>query len=345
MRSNQRLDIWNNEDDNLKNNNFNIDFKPMISELKPEDLEHIEYTADLIWFKDCPQWFLIWVDKLKFVFAGMVVLGYVSAFLLDKVFNMPWLADPINIFMVILSMITVCSFYMGVHTNGGNMRQKEFNKYNDDNIFWSPMDLDYDTREYFNIPDVIGAITSRDVAFDSVNKVLGFRDSRLSTGDIVYNTSEISGSNTDSHYVEHRCHYSASPIDTNLPSMSLTRKKLDYAHTYRLFAIKMPDGSLADLIIKKISRKIRREIRRGPDEKDKIVGALQKNDLGVKIEKWFSRYPDVTTVDIFPDMFLIYWSPGIPGDFNSVEALPETVISTYETRLAGTLDFKSILEV
>ncbi len=347
MRSNQCLDIWNNEDDNLKNNNFNIDFKPMISELKPENLEHIEYTADLIWFKDCPQWFLIWVDKLKFVFAGMVVLGYVSAFLLDKVFNMPWLADPINIFMVILSMITVCSFYMGVHTNGGNMRQKEFNKYNDDNIFWSPMDLDYDTREYFNIPNVIGAITSRYVAFDSVTNVLAFRDSRLSIGDIEYETRENSIGDSDSsyRYERHRCPYSASPIDANLPSMKLTRKKWDYIHTSRLFAIKMPDGSLADLIIKKISRKIRREIRRGPDEKDKIVGALQKNDLGVKIEKWFSRYPEVAGVDIFPDMFVIYWGSEIPGDFNSVEALPETVISTYETRLAGTLDFKSILEV
>lgn len=339
--------IWKNEDEDLKNNDFNIDFEPMISELKPEDVEHIEYTADLL--EDCPQWFLIWVDKLKFVFVGMAVLYCVLAFLLDKVFNMPWLLDHSVIFGPILIMVAVGSFEMRVHTNGGNMRQEEFNKCNDDNIFWSPMDLDYDAREYFNIPNVIGAITSRHVSNVSVNNVLGFRDSRLSTGDIVYYTSEISGNNPDFHYhyVEHRCRYSASPINTNLPSMRLIRNSHVHGlQVYRLFAIKMPDGSLADLIIKKISReiRIRRGIRRGSGEKDKIVGALQKNDLGVGIEKWFSKYPEVTTVDIFPDMFLIYWSTGIPVDFNSVEALPETVISSYETRLAVTLDFKSILE-
>lgn len=328
--------IWKNEDDDLKNNDFNIDFKPMISELKPEDLEHIEYTTEMIWFKDCPQWFLIWVDKLKFVFAGMAFLYIGSAVLLNNVFNMPWLLDHSVIFLPILFMVTACSFYMGVHTNVGNMRQKEFNKYNDDNIFWSPMNLDYDARANFNIPDVLGAITSSNPASDSVNNVLGFRDSRLSTGDVMYETREGRADDSGSNYVRHSCSYSSSPIDTNLPSMKLTRKKLDYTHMYGLFAIKMPDGSLADLIIKKI--------RRGSGDKDEIVGALQKNDLGVKIEKWFSRYPEVDAVDIFPEMFVIYWSSKIPGDFNSVEALPETVISQYEMRLAGTLDFKSVLE-
>lgn len=326
------LDNWNNEDDNLKNNNFNIDFKPMISELNPKDLPHIKYTTTSAQFKDCPQWFLILVDKLKFVFAGMVVVYIGSAFLFDKVFNMPWLIDH-QVIATILIAITVCSFYMGVHTNVGNMRQKEFNKYNDDNIFWSPMDLDYATREYFNIPDVIAAITrtNRNV---TVNKVLAFRDSRLSTGEVTYDERPSPGSD---RYEKYRRPYSASPIDTNLPSMRLTRKKLDYAHIHRLFSIKMPDGSLADLIIKNTYK--------GLDDNDTIIGALQKNDLGVKIEKWFSRYPEVAGVDIFPNMFVIYWSSGIPGDFNSVEALPETVISKYEMRLAGTFDLKSILEV
>ena len=320
----------------MKNNNFNIDFKPMISELDPKYLQHIEYTSTSASFKDCPQWFLIWVDKLKFVFAGLVVVYIGSAFLFDKVFNMHWLIDH-QVIATILIAITIGSFYMGVHTNVGNMRQKEFNKYNDDNIFWSPMDLDYTTREYFNIPDVISAITSTDLNI-TVNNVLAFRDSRLSTGDVEYVTREYSvGDDSSSTHVSHNCPYSALPIDTNLPSMKLFRKKLDYTHLYRLNIIKMPDGSLADLTIKKT--------RKGSDDKDKIVGALQKNDLGVKIEKWFSRYPDVRAVDIFPDMFVIYWYYRIPGDFNSVKALPEKVISQYEMRLAGTLDFKSILEV
>lgn len=307
----------------------------MISELNPEDLPHIKYTTTAAQFKDCPQWFLIWVDKLKFVFAGLAVVYIGSAFLFDKVFNMHWLIDH-QVIATILIAITVGSFYMGVHTNVGNMRQKEFNKYNDDNIFWSPMDLDYATREYFNIPDVISAITSTDLNI-TVNNVLAFRDSRLSTGDVEYTTREDSSGDSGYKYVRHNCPYSASPIDTNLPSMKLYRKKLDYTHLYRLNVIKMPDGSLADLTIKKT--------RRGSDDKDKIVGALQKNDLGVKIEKWFSRYPDVMVVDIFPDMFVIHWYYRIPGDFNSVKALPEKVISQYEMRLAGTLDLKSILEV
>ena len=330
------LDNWNNEDDNLKNNNFNIDFKPMISELNPKDLPHIKYTTTSAQFKDCPQWFLILVDKLKFVFAGMAVVYIGSAFLFDKVFNMPWLIDH-QVIATILIAIAVCSFYMGVHTNVGNMRQKEFNKYNDDNIFWSPMDLDYATREYFNIPAVIAAITSTNLNV-TVNNVLAFRDSRLSTGDVEYDTRDYSGGSDSAYkYVSHSCPYSASPIDTNLPSMRLTRKKLYRTPLYRLNAIKMPDGSLADLVIKKT--------RRGSDDNDTIVGALQKNDLGVEIEKWFSRYPEVNAVDIFPNMFVIYWGSEIPGDFNSVEALPEIVISKYEMRLAGTFDLKSILEV
>lgn len=310
----------------------------MISELNPEDLPHIKYTTTWASFKDCPQWFLIWVDKLKFVFAGLAVVYIGSAFLFDKVFNMHWLIDH-QVIATILIAITVGSFYMGVHTNVGNMRQKEFNKYNDDNIFWSPMDLDYATREYFNIPDVISAITSTDLNI-TVNNVLAFRDSRLSTGDVEYDTREYNSSDSLGSaykYVSHSCPYSASPIDTNLPSMKLFRKKLDYTHLYRLNAIKMPDGSLADWVIKKT--------RRGSDDNDTIVGALQKNDLGVEIEKWFSRYPEVNAVDIFPNMFVIYWGSEIPGDFNSVKALPEKVISQYEMRLAGTLDLKSILEV
>lgn len=208
----------------MKNNNFNIDFKPMISELNPKDLQHIEYTTTSASFKDCPQWFLIWVDKLKFVFAGLVVVYIGSALLFDKVFNMHWLVDH-QVIAAILMSITACSFYMGVHTNVGNMRQKEFNKYNDDNIFWSPMDLDYAAREYFNIPDVIRAITSTDLKV-SVNNVLAFRNSSLSTGDVVYYTRENSvGDNSVYKYVRHSCPYSASPIDTNLPSINYSALK------------------------------------------------------------------------------------------------------------------------
>lgn len=319
----------------MKNNDFNIDFKPMISELKPKNLQHIEYTTTSFIFKHFPQWFLMLFNKLKFVFAGMAFLYGALAFLLDTPFNMPWLLDHMLIFMPILIVVAVCSLHMNVQTNVGTMRQEEFNKYNDDNIFWSPMDSDNDAREYFDIPDVIGAmaITNQPV---SVDNVLAFRDSRLSTGDVVYYTRVYNGTGSDSadEYQWHVRPYSALPTDTDLPSMKLSRKKLDYPYSNHRNVIKMPDGWLDDLII--------RNIRKGPS--DEIVGALQKNNLGIKIEKLFSRYPEIIAVDILPDMFVIYWIYEIPGDFNSVKALSEKVISQYEMRLAGTFELKSILE-
>lgn len=96
----------------------------------------------------------------------------------------------------------------------------------------------------------------------------------------------------------------------------------------------MPDGTLDDLIIK--------NVRRGHD--DKIVNALQKNDFGHRLDKLFSRYEEIVSMDIFPDMIIINWAYEIPANFESTKKLSAKVIPQYEMRINSMVELKHIVE-
>lgn len=316
----------------MKNNNFNIDFKPMISELKPRDLNNIQYSTTSFLFKRFPQWFLFIFNKLKLVFFALAFVYFGLSILFSTVFGISWFLDKVLIVVPICMVLTFLSFHMDVQSNVGSMREAEFNRHNDENVFWSPLDLDDDMREDLNIYDVIGALNISN-KYAQANNVLGFKDSKMSTGDIVYYTREydIDGDDT---MKRHGCPYVAMPMNTQLPSMKLLRKKFDYAHLKRRNSIEMPNGELSSLIIK--------NVRRGSS--DKIISALSENDLGSKFEELFAKHPDIVSLKIFNDLVLISCLYEIPGDFNSRGALPNKIVSQYNTRLSILSDLKDILK-
>lgn len=205
----------------------------MISELKPRDLNNIQYSTTSFLFKRFPQWFLFIFNKLKLVFFALGFLYFGLSILLSTVFGISWFLDKVLIVIPICMVLTFLSFHMDVQSNIGIMRESEFNRHNDENVFWSPLDLDDDMRDALNIYDVIGALNISN-KYAQANNVLGFKDSKMSTGDIVYYTREydIDGDDT---MKRHGCPYVAMPMDTELPSMKLLRKKFDYKKCSKRF--------------------------------------------------------------------------------------------------------------
>ena len=331
---------------------MHIEFGPIVDEIDAKSVQNVEYTTTSFLFKHFPQWFLFIFNKFKIAFVLMVLVYFTFAFLFNNVFNMPWLMNHMIIFLPILVILSFLGFHMDVQSNVGIMREDNFRNANSDNIFWSPQDLDDDIRDELEIPSVIDAmsIPSRHV---SVNNVLAIMDLGISTGDIVYYTRHYNrddsyidddfnddsdgwriGNGSGDDYKRHGRPYSAISLESHLPAMTILRKKLDALHLSRRGAIEMPDGTLDDLIIK--------NVRRGHD--DKIVNALQKNDFGHRLDKLFSRYEEIVSMDIFPDMIIINWAYEIPANFESTKKLSAKVIPQYEMRINSMVELKHIVE-
>ena len=95
----------------MKNNDLNIAFGPMVDEIDAKDVQNVGYTTKSFLFKHFPQWVLLIFNKLKIAFVLMVFVYFALAFLVNNVFNMPWLMVHLIVFLPILVILS----FLGVH--------------------------------------------------------------------------------------------------------------------------------------------------------------------------------------------------------------------------------------
>lgn len=312
----------------MKKNNFNINFNPMIEELSQKDLEQISYASSIKIFNFLPQVLLKIIKKIQLILFFLPFLYMISIVIFH--INLSLYFGPIMLPLLIL--LGVAAYTLNVQSNIPDLRETNFRSANSRNIFWKSTSLNSEEYELFDIDSISNILTNHDRYAEAYN-ILGFLDSKISTGDIIY---YIQKNNYDNDTTNEQIirPYAAKVMQTNLVGMRLNRKKFDYTHLFRKKAIDLPEG-VADSIFVNHAHKADKEL---------IINTLQKNNLGKKIEQIFNDYPQIVNINIFNDLVIISWSGNITDSFDTPKQLSEQIIERYEMRLSAINDLVNVIE-
>lgn len=311
----------------MKHNKFNINFNPMIEQLSQKDLEQISYASSYKIFNFLPQGLLKLIKKCQWIL-------FLSAFLyiiLTVIFHIKLFLDFEPVLFSVLIFLGIAASTLNVKSNISDLREENFKSANSKNIFWKINSLNSEEYDMFDIASVLNILTNHDLYAEAYN-ILGFIDSKISTGDIIY----YQNNNYDNDTITEKiiCPYVAKVMQTNLAGMRLNRKKFGYTNLFRKKAFDLPEGVADSLFVNYVHQA----------DKELIINTLQKNNLGKKIEQIFNDYPQIVNVNILNDLVIISLGDNITDSFDTPKQLSEKVIEKYEMRLSAINDLVKVIE-